>query len=233
MLLAEDLLLLLTDDDSGELRAPAGETDTALGGANLVELTLMGKVGLSGDDDPGKPGRIIVRDSAPPGDDVLDEALQTLAGRQGDKPEAAITALGKNLRPVLYERLDSFGVLHAEHARLLGIFPKKTWPTADGRHEAEVRQLITQALVQGDPPDQPTAALIALLHALHREDTVVDPKGNGMSRKDLQARAEQIAEGDWASAAVRTAIDQLVAAVIAATTAASAATTAATIAATT
>src|SRR5579875_2197687 len=101
MLLAEDLLLLLTDDASGKLRSPAGETDIALGGANLVELTLMGKVDLSGDGDPGKPGRIIVRDPAPPGDEVLAGALQTLADHQGDKPQAVITPLGKNLRTVL------------------------------------------------------------------------------------------------------------------------------------
>jgi hypothetical protein len=233
MLLAEDLLLLLTDDDSGELRAPAGQTDTALGGANLVELTLMGKVRLSGDDDPGKPGRIIVRDTAPPGDDVLDDALQTLAGRQGDRPEAAIGELGKDLRETLYERLEGFGVLHPEHARLLGIFPKKTWPTTDGQHEAGVRQQITQALVQGDAPDQSTAALIALLHALNCEDTVVDPRRNGVSKQELQTRAGQIADGDWAAAAVRTAINQMFAAVMAATTAATAGTTAATIAAAT
>ncbi|MFY9932380.1 MAG: GPP34 family phosphoprotein, partial [Streptosporangiaceae bacterium] len=122
MLLAEDLLLLLTDDATGKLRSPAGETDIALGGANLVELTLMGKVSLSGDGDPGKPGRIIVRDLAPPGDEVLAAALHTLADHQGDKPQAVMTPLGKNLRTVLYQRLANSGVLRAEHGRILGIF---------------------------------------------------------------------------------------------------------------
>lgn len=56
MLLAEDLLLLVTDDASGRLSAPAEQVDAGLGGANLVELTLRDKVNLAGDQDPGKPG---------------------------------------------------------------------------------------------------------------------------------------------------------------------------------
>jgi hypothetical protein len=35
MLLAEDLLLLVTDDGSGQLSAPAAQVDAGLGGANL------------------------------------------------------------------------------------------------------------------------------------------------------------------------------------------------------
>jgi len=71
MLLAEDLLLLVTDDTSGRLSAPAVQVDAVLGGANLVELTLLNKVDLSGEGDQGKPGRIIVRDPSPVGDEVL------------------------------------------------------------------------------------------------------------------------------------------------------------------
>ena len=53
MLLAEDLLLLVTDDTSGKLSAPAAQVDVGLGGANLVELTLLHKVDISGDEDQG------------------------------------------------------------------------------------------------------------------------------------------------------------------------------------
>src|SRR5262249_30692441 len=60
MLLAEDLLLLITDDASGRLSMPGAQADAGLGGANLVELTLLGKVDVAGEQDPGKPGRIIV-----------------------------------------------------------------------------------------------------------------------------------------------------------------------------
>ena len=226
MLLAEDLLLLVTDDASGRLAASGSQVDAGLGGANLVELTLLGKVDITGEQDQGKPGRIIVRDPAPPEDDVLDAALETLAARQGSKPSAVIGPLGKNLRPVLYERLAAGGVLRAEQRRALGIFPTRTWPTQDPGHEAEVRQLVTQALVQPGEPDERTAALIALLHALRCEHKVVDPKPYQLSRRQLRARAAEVAQGNWASEAVRKAIDEMMAAVAAAVAASTAATAA-------
>ena len=42
MLIAEDLLLLLTDDTSGS--TPAVAVEILLAGANLVELALIGRV---------------------------------------------------------------------------------------------------------------------------------------------------------------------------------------------
>jgi len=224
MLLAEDLLLLVTDDASGRLSVPGVQADAGLGGANLVELTLLGKVDVAGEQDPGKPGRIIVRDPSPPGDEVLGAALQTLSARQGSKPSAEIRPLGKNLRPVLYQRLAASGVLRAGHGRALGIFPTRTWPTQDPGHEAEMRQLVIQALVQPGAPDERTAALIALLHALKCEHKVVDPRPYQLSRRQLRARAAEIAQGNWASEAVRKAIDEMMAAVAAASAAATAAT---------
>jgi Golgi phosphoprotein 3 (GPP34) len=220
MLLAEDLLLLVTDDASGRLSVPGVQADAGLGGANLVELTLLGKVDVAGEQDPGKPGRIIVRDPSPPGDEVLDAALQTLSARQGSKPSAVIRPLGKNLRSVLYQRLAASGVLRAGHGRALGIFPTRTWPAQDPSHEAEMRRLVTQARVQPSAPDERTAALIALLHALKCEHKVVDPRPYQLSRRQLRARAAEIAQGNWASEAVRKAIDEMMAAVVAATTAA-------------
>jgi hypothetical protein len=223
MLLAEDLLLLVTDDASGRLSVPGVQADAGLGGANLVELTLLGKVDVADEQDPGKPGRIIVRDPSPPGDEVLDAAMRTLVARQGSKPSSVIRPLGKNLRPVLYQRLAASGVLRAGRGRALGIFPTRTWPAQDPGHEAEMRQLVTQALVQPSAPDERTAALIALLHALKCEHKVVDPRPYQLSRRQLRARAAEIAQGNWASEAVRKAIDEMMAAVAAASAAATAA----------
>jgi hypothetical protein len=128
MLLAEDLLLLVTDDASGRLSAPAASVDAGLGGANLVELTLLNKVDLTGGQDQGKPGRIIVRDPSPAGDAVLDAALQILIAHQGQNPSAVIKPLSRNLRPTLYQRLADSGVVRAERGKMFGIFPSHRWP---------------------------------------------------------------------------------------------------------
>ena len=218
--MAEDLLLLVTDDASGRLSAPAAQVDAGLGGANLVELTLRNKVDLSGEGDQGKPGRIIVRDPSPAGDTVLDAALEIIIAHQGKKPSTVIRPLSKNLRQSLYQRLADGGVVRAEQGRILGVFPTHRWPAQDASHEAEVRRLVTQVLTQQTAPDGRTAALIALLHALRCEDKIVDPGQYGLSKRELRARAEEVAKGNWASEAVRKAIEETTAAVVAAATAA-------------
>ena len=225
MLIAEDLLLLVTDDASGRLSAPVAPVDAGLGGANLVELTLRNKVVLSGEEGQGK-GRILVRDTSPTGDTVLDAALEIVIAHQGKKPSAVIRPLSKNLRQALYQRLADSGVVRSEQGKILGLFTARRWPAQNASHEAEVRRLVTQALTQQAAPDTRTAALIALVHALGCEDKIVDPRQYGLSKRELRARAEEIAEGNWASEAARTAIQEMMAAVVAATTAATIATTA-------
>lgn len=223
MLLAEDLLLLVTDDASGRLSAPAAQVDAVLGGANLVELTMMNKVAVSGEWDQGKPGRLIVRDPSPAGDEVLDAALGIVSAHQGKQPYTVIRPLGKNLRGTLYRRLALSGVIRAEQGRVFGIFPTRRWPAQDASHSAQVRRLVTQALVQQTAPPARSAALIALLHALRYEQKIVDPRECGLSRQQLRARAEEIATGSWAPEATRQAIGEMIAAVVAATSAAAAA----------
>ena len=223
VLLAEDLLLLVTDDASGRLLAPAAQVDAGLAGANLAELTLLNKVGLSGEGEAGKAGRIIVRDPSPAGDEVLDAALELLVAHQRSKPSAVIRPLSKNLRHRLYERLVASGVVRAGQGRILGVFSAHTWPAQDAHHEAQLRLLLTQALVQEHVPDARSAALIALLHALRCEHKIIDPRPYGLSKRQLRARAGEIANGSWASEAVRTAITEIIAAVAAATAAAAAA----------
>ncbi|HEX6870514.1 MAG TPA: GPP34 family phosphoprotein [Micromonosporaceae bacterium] len=220
MLIAEDLLLLVTDDASGRLTAAGEQVDIGLAGANLLELALLNKVDLSGDRDGGRPGRLVVRDSTPTGDAVLDEALGQVAEHQGDKPATVLRPLSRDLRRRLYQRLAGTGVLRAEDGRILGIFPTHRWPARNANHEAQVRRDLVQALVEGTTPDARTAALIALTHALRCEEKAVDAKDHSLTKRELRARAAQIANGDWASAAVRTAIDQMTAAVVAATSSA-------------
>jgi hypothetical protein len=214
MLLAENLLLLVTDEASGRLCVPTDQLDPALAGANLVELTMMGRVDLSGS--AGKPGRLIVCDSSPAGDDVLDAALRIVLARTGHRPSAVFRPLGRDLRRTLYERLAAAGAVRAERARVLGVFPVRRWPAQDAGHAAQVRRLVTQALVQQAAPDPGSAALIALVHALKCEHKIVDPRLSGLSRRQLRARAEEIAQSSWTSQALRQMIDATTAAVKAA-----------------
>lgn len=219
MLIAEDFLLLLTEDRTGRTQAPGDQLEMALGGATLIDLALLNKIGLTGAGDEGKPGRVIVRDHTPTGDAVLDHALEIASAHEGKRPATLIRPLSRHLRRTLYERLAQRGVVRAEEGKVLGVFPTHRWPAQDAAHEAQVRRLVTQVLVQQTTPDDRTAALIALSHALRCEHKVVDDGGLDVSRRQLRARAGQIATGDWAAAAVRTAVNEMIAAVAAGTAA--------------
>ena len=215
MLIAEDLPLLVTDGVTGRLLAPAITVDIALGGANMVELTLLGKICLSGAGYQGK--RAIIRDGSPTGDEVLDRAVRTLSAPQGTRLGAAVRRLGKKLRPDLYSRLAAAGLVRPEQRRALGVIPVLRWPAQDARHAAEVRAAVTQALAQQAEPDARTAALVGLLHALRCEHKAIDPLQLSLPRRQLRARAGQIAASSWANEAAGGPDGELISAILAAT----------------
>jgi hypothetical protein len=179
--------------------------DLGLAGANLIELTIAGRVGVAGRHDP-KPGRLIVRDRTPTGDDILDNALHILIAHEGNKPSSVLRPLSKHLRPALHERLAQQGSLRAEHARILGLVTTDHWPTQDARHEEDVRRSLVEVLVERKAPDARTAALVALRHALACEHKVIDVQQFGLTKHELRSRAEETAHRAWASDAVQNAI---------------------------
>ena len=216
MLIAEDLLLLLTSDDTGKLASSTTEVDVALGGALLVDLTLMGRVDVADPGETVREGRLVVRDSTPTGDAVLDEALAIIGEKEGRKPKSVVARLGKGVRATLYGRLVEDGVLRAEGGRILGIFPTHRWPAENATHETSVRAGIASALRDGRTSDARTGSLISLLLALRAVHKAMEPSSVGLSKQELTASAKRIAEGAWAAKAVRQAIDSTNAAIIAA-----------------
>ncbi|NEA32300.1 GPP34 family phosphoprotein [Streptomyces sp. SID13031] len=220
MLIAEDLALLLYDDESGKPIAGSPGLDYALGGAVLIELTLLGKVDIAEAGDQVKAGRLKVLDTTPTGDPVLDERLAFLAGKPGAKPKDLMAKLSKKLRDQLLVRLAERGVLEADKGKVLGLFPVTRWPAKDARHEAEVRTGLENVLKLGTQPDERTAALIALLTALNVVPKVIT---DAVDKKALKQRAKEISESDWAAAAVRKAVQEMQAAVTAAIVVASSA----------
>jgi hypothetical protein len=217
MLIAEDLLLLLTDDRTGKLIAPSNQVDIALGGALLVELALTQRVDVADERSSIGTGRLLVTNPGPTSDSVLDAAQTLLQDKQGKKPKDIVPALAKGLRARLHTRLAAQGILHKENGKILGLFPTHRWPSNDAAHEESVRAPLVEVLRDGTTDDPRAAALVSLLHALKAVTKVFDSGELGITKKDLNANAKRIADGDWASEAVREAIDAMLAAVIAAT----------------
>ena len=219
VLIAEDLLLLLTDDRSGKLLVASNQVDIALGGALLLELALAQRVDVARDDGVVRKGRLLVKDATPTSDPLLDAALEHIAAKQGKKPKAVAPALGKGVRARLHDRLTERGLVHETNAKVLGIFPSHRWPSSDSTREDSIRAPLVVALQEGGTDDPRLAALIALLHALKAVTKVVDPVSVGLTKKELNANAKQIADGDWSAKAVREAIDAMLAIVAASSSA--------------
>lgn len=207
VLIAEDLLLLLTDDATGRPQADSVKLPHALAGAILLELALAGKVDVAGDNARVKAGRLVVTDASPTGDAVLDEALATIGEREGKKPQDVLGKLQKGLRDKLYERLADRGILRREQDKILGLFPRTSWPAGDQAHEQHVRAAIAEALVHGRQAEPRIGAVISLLSAVDAVTKVVDPNAYGLEKRELKRRAKDVAEQTWASEAVRKAVD--------------------------
>ncbi|MBA2956303.1 GPP34 family phosphoprotein [Nocardioides sp. MAH-18] len=214
-LIAEDLLLLLLDDEKGTIQTAYPQT--ALGGGVLIELALTGAVEVEERSRVWRSTKVRPVAGQEPEDPVLRTAYDLVAEKERGAQDL-VERIGKGLQKQLPERLAERGLVERRDGGVLGLFPRTRWPAADTTHEQAVRRALTAALVQGAVPDERTAALIALLSAIDKAHKVVDHEG--LSAREVKKRAKEISEGAWAAKAVRDAINASVAAIAAATTAA-------------
>lgn len=211
--LAEELLLLGYNDETGRAEVGSPQLDCGLAGAVLVELALAGRVEVI-------DGKLTVLAPAPVGDVEADAALGRITGEGKErKPEWWVGKLRSGIRDRLLDRLTDRGVQQQRRQKVLGLFPVRRYPTVDSAPEAATRARLELVVAQGRRADARTAALASLLDAcgLARR-TFPD-----LDRGQLKARMHQLNEGQWTSAAVRKAIQWIQAGVMAATTAGGAA----------
>lgn len=210
-LIAEDLLLLLLEDDSGRLTHTT-YLDVGIGGALLVELALGGTVEVVKGSGLWARSKVHPVLGPPPGDPMLAEAMALVSERERTAQDL-VGRLGKHRRDALLERLEGKGILQRQEDRVMGLFPRKRWPAVDSSHEADVRRQLGDALVRGVRPEERTAALVALLSALGLAHKVVDREG--LPAGEVKKRAKALADGDWAAKAVKDAVAAAQAAVTA------------------
>jgi hypothetical protein len=197
--LAEDLVLLLLDDESGRSTVDLGRRHRAVGSAVLLDLVRAGRVSITGAGD-AREARVMVTDVADrTGDAALDAALAELGGKP-TKVGWAAESLGAACWPFLLERLAAAGAVRPAQTRVLGLVKTTSWPAADGSREREVRAGIEAAL-GGDRPDEDTSVLITILHGIGAVP--------GADDDARQARAAEIARTGWAAGPLRDAFPGL------------------------
>lgn len=190
--LAEELLLVALDDESGAvLNLPPLALELGLAAAIVGELTLEGRI----DTDPSK---LFVTSKAPLGDSILDEALADIASEPKQlSSELWLRRLaeeGPVLRERITQRLVGRGVLQSVEKRLLWVFRTRVYPPTSGIEEQEVKNRIMTLLNNDDIPAPRDALLIGLLRATGIFDVLLSEQEHARlrTRIDSLANLEEI-----------------------------------------
>ncbi|RZQ60440.1 GOLPH3/VPS74 family protein [Amycolatopsis suaedae] len=192
MLIAEDVFLLLLDDEGKVL--PIVTVDGALSSAIMLELADRLEV------EEGPPVRVWVTDATPPGHPTLDRLLAILDAEQGGRPDEMSGSLLPGLRDTLGAGLAEAGMVTEVRGRK-GLLRKQvtTWPAADTTHRTELQRRLASALEDNDAaPDEHDKAIIAVLASFGLLPKVVPLKYPAGARK----RANHISEAVWEAADV-------------------------------
>jgi len=217
--LAERLLLLMLDDESG--RNTAGSTVGAgLAGALLLDLVACGAL----TDDRGD---LVAVPAASAVDPLLAEPLAVISASERPRNARAwVSRLPRALRPLdrrVARRLVDRGLLREEHRRLLGLVPVTRFPQQDPLVESQLRERLGGVLLGETTPAGDDGLLIALLGPFDLVKGLV-PKDR---RREARRRAKELGEPGAAGRAVEEAVQAAVAATMAAVVAAATAGTSA------
>lgn len=208
MNLAQDLLLVALDPASGTVRIPATQRGPVLGGAALVQLVRLERVGVEGE---RRRAQVLTLDPEPVDDPALEAAFTRIRQRGRQAPRAAVGRLGKGYRAAVLAALVDQGVLRERGATVLGL-PVQRLDLLDAARRDDLLVRLRAVLLQDQPTDDDTGPLVGLLLAAGLLELVVERP----DRRQARARARVVAEGDWAAEGVRQAVAASQAAVTAA-----------------
>ncbi len=158
----EEILLLLGDEDGSFLPVDEHAFECSLAGAVLMDLAFANRIDTDLE-------RLVVVDSAPTGNPMLDRILAKIAAR-GDTTDTRtwiLTLSAEDAAVVREQALASLverGILERREERFLWAFRSERYPTLDGGAELAIRARIEDVL-SDDIPDPRDVALIGLVDA--------------------------------------------------------------------
>ena len=182
---AEEILLLVLDEGRGEL-APGlslRSLNLALAGAVLMDLALEDRIDTD-------LQHLILVDSTPFGDDILDPGLAEIASEERPRDTGywleRIAGRGEQIREAAVARLIERGILKSEAHGLLSLVPSvsrsRRYPTADGRGVEEAKLRIMRVLFSDDFPEPRDIAMIALADACGVFRTILSSEERAQTR---------------------------------------------------
>ena len=203
----EEILLLILDNDNGEIRNrfPLHSRAVAFAGAALMDLALANRIDTNAD-------QLIVADPTPLGDELLDPVLVEIA-QSDDNPRSAafwiehLARQSEQIREVALTRLIERGYLEADTSGQVYLSPGvsriRRYTSQDGRTTEDVQLRIMRTLFSDDIPDVRDIVIISLAAASGVFESILsqDELARIQGRIDLICRMDLI--GREVAAAIR------------------------------
>lgn len=207
--IAEELLLLVMDEDSGEATSvPARTLGYALAGTTLLELALQGRIDTTLD-------TLEVTDTTPLNDNLLDPVLADIVevSRNGHRnPEfwvRRVAERSEELRSLTLERLRAAGVVEADDTGFCSlsrlVARARRYPATDGQHGQEVWLRVLRTIFNDDIPDTRDIVIIGLANACDVFQRLLPPD----EYEEARQRIELISKMELLSRSVIDAIRNL------------------------
>ncbi|SRR6266516_3541737 len=182
--LADELLLLAYDDETGRCAVSAIALDLGMAAAVLIDLVRHGRIEVT-------DRTIVPVNPSPTGHDVNDEILGRICGERPQPAAFWLQRLRHNLRRHVLESLIAQGVVRDQDETAWDILRVHRYPMIDPTAEQAARSRLAAALTGDSVPDERTAALATLVAAVRMEPTL------GLTGDDVaktHRRLEEIAE---------------------------------------
>jgi hypothetical protein len=201
--LAEELLLITLDDESGRLldSIKPFAFEIAIAASLIMELSLKGKL----DSDAEK---LFVVSADPTGNTILDEALTEITTEKNSLSTSdwlnRFARKGDDFSDQIIESLVTKGVLQLVEKRLFWVLKTRAYPATSGIEEREVRARIMHLLNSDEIPNPNDALLVGLLSATGIMSRLLSV--SELAR--LQSRIDQIANLEEISRSLSAAIQE-------------------------
>jgi plasmid stability protein len=183
--LAEELLLLAYDDQTGKATGSRIGLDLGMAAAVMVDLALAGRIAYV-------DGYLKVIDPSPVGDPIADAVLAKAVAGDPHTPAQWIQRLRHGLRARVLADLVERGVVQDVDETQMDFIHVHRYPTIDRAFETEIRERLAAALISEEAPDERTAALATLLCAIRMEPALRLPPEEAA---EAHERLERIASG--------------------------------------
>ncbi len=177
MLLTYEFLLLYIDNESGKFVGTMTGHGASM--ALLADLLREGRVSIAEE-------KLRVIDDSPTGEWILDEGLALIKTAKDDELKTVLRHMAAGWTPLRKRLVEEFvakGVLREDERRILFIFPKACWPTANPSSEEATRSRLRRILIAHREPSTDDLALISAVRSCHLLEQFI-PKENMEEAKE-------------------------------------------------